>query len=180
MAEEYIIVKRSDLETIADSVRNVTDQTDPLTLAQINESILNISSGHMLKGVATTDDDGILTFPPLDFTPNAILVWNVETIDNSIEDENWEEGFVRYTIDGIMLMAIRENGKWISQGMHNHSGGAFITNSSYKGGTGEFLPESSSSGILENDNVYSYQIGRYPVDASDYFSNMEFNYVIYE
>lgn len=183
MAEEYIIIKRSDLETIADSVRNVTEQTDALTLAQINDNILNISSGHMLRGVATTDNDGILTFPPLDFTPNAILVWNVEEIDNG--DDTWEpdSGYVRYTIEGTMLMAIRENGKWISQCMTNNSGAVYITNASAEGGTGEFLPESSSSGIFEDGNIYSYQVGCYPPiehENGQDFSQMEFNYVIYE
>lgn len=185
MAEEYIIVKRSDLETIADSVRNVTAQTDPLTLAQINDSILNISSGHMLKGVAETDNDGILTFPPLNFTPNVILVWNVEEQDYG--DDTWDpdDGYVRYTIEGTMLMAIRENGKWVSQCMTDSSGEVYITNASATGGTGEFLPEASSSGILENGNIYSYQVGRYPtgheyVDHVGDFSQLEFNYVIYE
>ena len=185
MAEEYIIVKRSDLETIADSVRSVTDQTDPLTLAQINDSILNISSGHMLRGIAETDENGILTFPPLDFTPNVILVWNVEEQDHG--DGTWDpdDGYVRYTIEGTMLMAIRENGKWISQGALESSGAVYITNASATGGTGEFLPESSSSGILENGNIYSYQIGRYPtgheyVEHVPDFSYLEFNYVIYE
>lgn len=135
---------------------------------------------HYVKGTATSDSNGVITFPELNFEPTMITVWNVKKRDwmeESGEDE-WSGDYVRYTHEGIMLMAIKQDGVWISQGLTDNSGGMYITNETAEGGTGEFLPEASSSGITENGNVYSYQLSRLG-DAYDEIMDVTFNYAIY-
>lgn len=140
----------------------------------------NNSSSNLncLRGTVTSDSDGVITFPELDFTPNLIVVWNITRIENGDGEES-----VSYLYDGVMLMAINNNGYWISQSIAPNSGEIRITNASAEGGTGEFFPESSSSGISVNGNIYSYQLFRYndyPGEDSQYdITDVEFNYAIY-
>lgn len=137
-----------------------------------------------VTGTATSDNYGIVTFPELDFTPAMIAVWNVKKIDWAEKDEDWDGTKVQYTHVGVMLMAINQNGTWISQGIMDNSGGIQITNSSGKGGTQEFLPTESASGISVNGNVYSYLLCRYSdqifgENGNHDITNTEFNYAIY-
>lgn len=137
------------------------------------------------SGKVTSDDNGVVTFPQLDFTPTMIVVWNVSVRDLSenYEEENGEpfpEDWVRYLHQGIMLFAINQEGMWISQGIRGNSGDTNITNSSWDGGTGEFKPQGySSSGVSINDGIYSYQLCRFTGEVEDYIMNTEFNYAIY-
>lgn len=136
------------------------------------------------SGKVTSDENGVVTFPKLDFTPNMITVWNVSLIDHKeiVESwgEEWSDDNVRYSHDGVILTAIYIDGKWISQGLAESSGGVYITNESASGGTLEFLPNSSSSGISLNDGVYSYLLCRYKnSEHLEAVANMEYNYAIY-
>lgn len=136
-------------------------------------------------GKVTSDENGVVTFPQLDFKPNMIVVWNVSVRDLSknYEQENGEPfptDYVRYVYEGTMLFAINQNGVWISQGMGGNSGETHITNASYNGGTGEFRPQdTSSSGISINDGIYSYQLSRYGDQVDNRIIDTEFNYAIY-
>lgn len=135
-----------------------------------------------MTGTATSDSNGVITFPKLDFTPTKILVWNIKRIDHkelAEEDgEEWDDTYIQYTYDGIMLFAIYKDGKWISQGLGDNSGDVYITNASAEGGTGEFAEDGeSSSGISVNGNVYSYQLDRYRYDAP--VAHKVFDYAIY-
>ena len=141
-----------------------------------------VSSGiSCATGTVTSDEYGVITFPELDFTPTMITVWNVEKRDLKAEaeegGEEWDDSCVRYVYDGLMLMAINQEGVWISQGLCGGSGEVNITNASATGGTQEFLPEESSSGISSNGNVYSYMLGRY--NGYGMGANIELNYAIY-
>ena len=137
------------------------------------------------SGKVTSDENGVVTFPKLNFEPNMIVVWNVNMRDlgENYEEENGEpfpEDWVRYVYEGTMLFAIKQNSVWISQGMGGNSGETHIANASYNGGTGEFRPQdTSSSGISINDGIYSYQLCRYTGEADDRIIDTEFNYAIY-
>jgi hypothetical protein len=120
-------------------------------------------------GVATSNSNGIVTFPALNFTPSLIAMWNVQQEVN--------DGDVPYLYTGVMLFAINQNGYWISQAVESASGGAFIANGTATGGTGEFFPDKPSSCISVNGNIYSYQIAR-EADHPE-FTNTEFHYAIY-
>lgn len=120
-------------------------------------------------GVATSDNNGIVTFPALNFTPSLIAMWNVQQEAN--------DGDVPYLYTGVMLFAINQNGYWISQAVESSSGTTYIANASATGGTGEYFPDAPASSISINGNVYSYQIAR----ATNFpeFTNTEFHYAIY-
>lgn len=120
-------------------------------------------------GVVTSNDNGIVTFPALNFTPNLIAMWNVQQTAN--------DGDVPYLYTGVMLFAINQNGYWISQAVVSESGGAYIANGTATGGTGEFFPDKPSSCISVDGNVYSYQIARSAGNPE--FTNTEFHYAIY-
>lgn len=125
-------------------------------------------------GTIVSDSHGVITFPELEFTPKMITVWNVRQIDNKAsaeeDGEEWDESYVRYTYDGVMLTAIKQDDMWFSQGISNESSGAFISNSSWNtGGNGT---------ISISDNIYSYTLDRYG-DNNNYLANKEFNYAIY-
>lgn len=142
--------------------------------AVITKNTSSDSGIKRVQGTITSDANGVITFPELNFTPSIITVWNITRVENG--DGVYDAG---YLYEGIMLMAINNNGYWISQGLTNNSGGVYITNASAEGGTGEFFPESSSSGISVNGNVYTYQLARYNNGEVDGLANVEFNYAIY-
>ena len=136
------------------------------------------------SGKVTSDENGVVTFPKLDFTPNMIVVWNIKLIDyaelDGVDPSEWPDDMVRFVHDGVMLTAIYINGKWVSQGLAESSGGVYITNESASGGTGEFFPNYSSSGISIDDGVYSYLLCRYKnSEHLEAVANMEYNYAIY-
>ena len=135
------------------------------------------------SGKVTSDENALVTFPKLDFTPKMIVVWNVELIDyaelDGVDPSEWPDDMVRYFHNGVMLIAIYIDGKWVSQGISESSGGVYITNESASGGTMEFFPTSTSSGISINDGVYSYLLCRYRGQHLDEIADTEFNYAIY-
>lgn len=119
-------------------------------------------------GVVTSDNNGIVTFPALNFTPNIITVWNIDQVDN--------DGDVPYLYQGVMLMAVNNKGYWISQCVADNSGTVYLSNASAEGGTGEAFPDAPASSISINGNIYSYYLTR--GNNAD-LSNTEFNYAIY-
>lgn len=135
------------------------------------------------SGTVTCDENGVITFPKFDFTPTMITVWNVVLRDLAEEEglspEEWPDDMVRFIHEGVMLMAINIDGRWVSQGVTDNSAGMYISNNSAEGGTKEFFPESSSSGITVDGDIYTYQLGRYTDEGLEFVVNMEFNYAIY-
>lgn len=131
--------------------------------------VIGGSGAKCLKGTVVSDDNGIVTFPELTFTPNVITVWNITEVDN-------EGGSVDYLYEGVMLMAVRYDGDyWISQGLHDNSGSVYISNA-----TADF-----GSCIYEDGNVYSFRLSRagspdQHEDTSYDLTNTVFNYAIYE
>lgn len=134
-------------------------------------------SGGKIKyatGQVTSDSNGIVTFPQLDFVPSKILVWNVVAIDNSDQ-----ENYITDTLyEGVMLMAIKEGDTpWISLGLATNSGGIYITNSTATFG----------SGISVDNGIYSYRLCKFAnrdlpsLDETEIdVTNTVFNYAIYE
>ena len=121
-------------------------------------------------GTVVVDDGGTLTFPELDFTPNLIAVWNITTRDLKAEaeenGEDWDDSYVRYVQEGLMLFAIYNNDVWVSQITKMGSNEAYISNESFNIG----------SAISVSNNQYHYYIDD---SGSDEFIGAEFNYAIY-
>ena len=150
----------------------------------INRASKNNSGYKCLKGTATSDEEGIITFPALDFTPNLIAVWNVSKYDLKNEadpEEEWDASYIRYVYEGSMLFAIRQGNQWISQGFGHNSSDVYITNASHNGGTdwAEETHPYAPSGILQNGNVYSYRLSREAEADQSEYADIEFNYAIY-
>ena len=130
-----------------------------------------------VTGEADVDENGILHFPKLYFTPKMIVVWTIEARDLKQEalnsGEEWEEGMVRYIYNGIMLTAINIDGLWITQGLTGKSGEVVISNASWKVG----------SLVSFNGSNYSYDLTRYdgyPNDSiHEGYDPSTFNYAIY-
>lgn len=120
-----------------------------------------------LKGTVTSDANGIIVFPELSFTPTMITVWNIEETDWST-DPDWEDDWVRYTYNGIMLTAIYQNGTWIAQVPVTSSGGVNISNATY----------TTNTAIGTVVGLYTYDL-HFAESAPKNFANMEFNYAIY-
>lgn len=63
---------------------------------------------------------GIITFPKLNFTPKSITVWNITPRDLKEEyeadnnEEPWDDSWVRYTYEGVLLTAVYDNNMWIA------------------------------------------------------------------
>lgn len=138
-----------------------------------------------ITGTAMSDNDGVITFPKVDFTPIMIAIWNVverdlkqEYIDSG-QGEKWDESWVRYVQTGIMLFAIYCDGHWVSQGLTERSAGTYISNDSFSYG----------SCISVNDDIYSYRLARVPNSTMEGFeheedgprdiTNATFNYIIF-
>lgn len=152
-----------------------------------------ISGPKYAVGTVVSDDNGIVTFPKLDFTPKIITLWNVGVTDLAAEwnpDEgNFPDDYIRYMHSGTMLMAINIDGHWVSQGLMDTSGGVNITNSTFNTVNRSGEQEFASSGItVNNSGIYSYTLHRYDIadvdmsSAEDTFfdiTNTEFNYAIY-
>lgn len=140
---------------------------------------------NQLTGKIMSDDNGIITFPVLDFEPKLIAVWNVTQVDQ------WEEGTsvefaIQYLTTGVMLFAINIDGRWITQSLINNSGGVYIANASAEGG--HVYPndqEYAPSNIGFDGNNYYYYLHRRSnsldgLEDSIYdITNTEFNYAIY-
>lgn len=114
----------------------------------------NIKTNY-LKGKVTSDSDGLVTFPKLEFTPNMIVVWSIQN-----------DG------DNVLFAAFYDKsiGEWMSQVGADLGYGQediVLSNASY----------SIGSVIIVNDGVYSYNIGRRSIE--DNLINRTFNYVIY-
>ena len=128
------------------------------------------------NGKVMSDAKGVITFPKLDFTPKIITIWNVRKHDWTT-DEDFEEGWVPYTYDGIMLVAVKHDDMWLAQIPHANSGAVGISNGSYV-----------KAAITVDNGIYSYNLalrsstGDYDHNTyGDAFNiaNMEFNYAIY-
>ena len=129
-------------------------------------------STNSLSGFTQSDENGIITFPELNFTPKLIAVWNINRRDLKAEaeaGEDWDESLVRFVYEGFMVFAIKSQGVWISQGLTQNSGEVYISNASYSFG----------SCVSVQDNIYSYRLGRDNETSSSFFANADFNYIIY-
>lgn len=143
-----------------------------------------VGGAKVATGTVTSDENGVVTFPELDFTPNMITVWNVGVTQEKDDDGSYE------LWDGIMLMAVNQNGYWISQGVGQNSGEIWITNSTAENNQGENKPQDQRaySGVYSADGkVYSYTLLRHQLQSAlDYYdgelkdlTNATFNYAIY-
>ena len=163
---------------------------DPQKLVTIAENQEKVYNAGFAAGAATgiqayhgkaTVDGGILTTDVLPFKPQAIILWNIRKKDMAEEDPDWDpdQYQIRYFHTGVMLMALRlEDGTWVSQGMAQDSGGAFIVNESAEAGTGEFWDEeTSSSGVWDYGNYYQIFLYRRSVDNT--WDGEEFDYIAY-
>lgn len=134
-------------------------------------------SAATVTGQADIDENGILTFPKLDFTPKMITIWNIEAIDLKQEalenDTEWEDGWVRWVYNGVILTAINIEGIWISQGLMYGSGEVTISNAT----------RDVASLIHFDGEHYSYDITRYPGYPDENMHNgydfTTFEYAIY-
>lgn len=142
-------------------------------LAPSNVTRIETSSptGNYKAGTVTADENGVVTFPELDFTPTMITLWSVEKVDLKAEvearGEDWEEGWTQYVYKGFLLMAIYEDDTWISQGLGNNSGDTHISNASFSFG---------STVSIENGR-YMYRLHR--EGFNDSFEGVVCNYAIY-
>ena len=122
-------------------------------------------------GTAVADDDGIVTFPELSFTPKLIAVWNAEKYDLKAEAEangdEWDPDRMPVTVVGFMAFAIYKDDMWITQGLRSESGEAYISNQT----------ADARSGVFVDGNTYSYRIVRYTSDGC-VIAGETFNYAI--
>lgn len=117
-----------------------------------------------ITGTVTSDEDGIITFPELDFTPTMITVWN-------IEESDFEDPDAEYSCyNGVLVCAILINDIWIAQVAKSDSGSAYISNATYD------TWGSGNSAIEYVNGQYQYHID---YSQNLLFANTEFNYAIY-
>jgi hypothetical protein len=114
-----------------------------------------------VRGTAIVDEDGVITFPELEFTPTIFAVWNITRSQWNDESADWP------CFNGAMLFAVYTDLGWVAQATKAGSGDAYIANATY-----EIGPDT----ITCSNNVYKYKV--------DYSHNMgmvntELNYVIY-
>ena len=129
------------------------------------------------KGKIMSDENGVITFPKLDFTPKIITVWNIAMYDWTKSDD-WEDGMIPYTYDGIMIFAVNHNGIWISQIPHSNSGSVTISNSSYVGDALTFESGRYCYNLTLRAGVFDdYEHSQYGMAYNT--ANTEFNYAIY-
>jgi hypothetical protein len=91
-----------------------------------------------------------------------------------MEGEEWDDSWVRYTYEGLILTAIYENNTWFSQALLHGSGEIALANASYN----------TSSGVRELNGLYQYVLNRDEgeVNEDDEFydlTNTEFHFAIY-
>lgn len=169
MAEEYVIMKKSDMTTIADSVRNATGRTDGLTLSQINSEIQ--SCVKCATGTVTSSSDGVIHFPKIDFTPKAFIIWDVDWARDP--DQEYEDTH-HTTYEGFIMTAIysEANDEWFSTVPYGSSGEIILSNATAV--IGPAVYEDSVEGYwnysLVDKLYYAYE---------HYVENTVFNYAIY-
>lgn len=131
-----------------------------------------VPTSNCKSGIVTSDENGVVTFPELDFTPNMIALWSVKKIDLKAEAEaagdEWEDGWLQYMYEGYMLMGVYHDNTWITQSAVSDSGGMLISNESYSVG----------SMVNVEDGRYTYRISR-DIDEGSSFADVTFNYAIY-
>ena len=131
---------------------------------------------HFASGTVTSDANGVVTFPELGFEPVQITIWNIKQTDHKAmfeagETDDWEDYYVRYTYDGVLLTSIKQlDGVWISLSTISNSGSVVISNASFSA--------NGEGRIFEHDGNYSYHTNRVDGTAAN-FPNTEFNYAIY-
>lgn len=130
-----------------------------------------VPTGNYASGTAVADDNGVVTFPELGFTPKLIALWNVYQRDLKEEAEaegwDWEEDWVRYVHSGFMLFGIYQDDTWVTQALTSNSGEALISNETWSAGPA----------VSVSNNRYSYSVAKLE-QYSDYFAGETFNYVI--
>jgi hypothetical protein len=118
------------------------------------------------------NDDGIVTFPELSFTPTLIAVWNAEKYDLKAEAEangdEWDPSCMPVTVVGFMVFAVYKDDIWITQGLRSESGEAYISNQT----------ADARSGVTVDGNTYSYRIMRHTNDGG-LIAGEVFNYAIF-
>jgi hypothetical protein len=112
-----------------------------------------------VRGTVIVDDDGVVTFPELDFTPKLFAVWNIMELQWDDEGADWP------CFNGTMLFAVYTDLGWVAQASKSNSGDAYIANATYDLG-----PDT----ITYDGYVYKYK-----VDYSGSMTGTELNYVIY-
>jgi hypothetical protein len=123
---------------------------------------------------------GIITFPKLNFTPKSITVWNITPRDLKEEyeadnnEEPWDDSWVRYTYEGVLLTAVYDNDMWIAQSIITSSGEIALSNASLD----------SIGGVTLENGFYKFSLSRYDYgsqleDLEHYdITNTQFNYII--
>lgn len=133
-------------------------------------------------GTIVSDENGVITFPELDFTPKIIAVWNVEQVDlmELQGGTEWDESSVRYIQRGIMLLSVFDKNMWFSQVMYSNSDSMVASISGESADLdGDYEADNLPLGALAIsvvDNRYRYHLHRRTVDE---VANTEFNYAIY-
>lgn len=124
-------------------------------------------------GTVVIDDDDKATFPRLDFTPTLIALWQMSTMDLKADAEErgdeWEDDFVRYVQEGVMLFAIYHNGEWCVQATDSHSNGTYISGESWDG--------AREKCVQVRDGIYTYKLNYRGSNVA--FAGETFNYAIY-
>jgi hypothetical protein len=123
---------------------------------------------------------GIITFPKLNFTPKSITVWNITPRDLKEEyeadnnEEPWDDSWVRYTYEGVLLTAVYDNDMWIAQSIITSSGEIALSNASLD----------SIGGVTLENGFYKFSLSRYDYGSQledlEYYdvTNTQFNYII--
>ena len=146
-------------------------------VAPTNTVSIPVPVNGAVTGQVDMDENYVLHFPELDFTPKTIVVWNIEEEDLKQEaearGEEWEEDWVQYLYHGIILTAINIDGIWISQGLFHGSGEVVISNATRDVGS-----------LIHFDGTnYSYDLTRHNKTPTDYIpggrDGATFNYAIY-
>ena len=151
-----------------------------VTIPVYTEGTSNIKCA---TGTITSQADGTILFPELNFTPKMIAVWNVEQVDLAEEEGllgEWDESSIRYIQRGIMLFAIFEQDMWFSQvAFYNSDSIAMAISGDQADLDGDYEADNLPYGaqaISIIDNRYCYHLHK---RAAEIAADMEFNYAIY-
>lgn len=154
---------------------------------ELDENIVEVrgssqNAERVYFGTVITNSDGEAEIPYPGFTPTQMILWNIGKIDQT-ERDDYDDSFVRYLYEGIMLCAVRIDGEgWISQYMGNNSGVTYIAQASAN--RAPYPPEienSPNTNIIDDGETICWAIGSgidiYEDSNYDY-SEVEFNYVL--
>jgi hypothetical protein len=160
-------------------LQSILDKINSLPSAGGTTSGIQYTTGTLMSG-----SDGVILFPELNFTPKMITVWNIVGKDLKAEAEaeggEWDDSYVRYVHDGIMLTAMYiDDETWVSQVVVGSSGETMINASADLDQDGEAsnYPYGECAIHFDGKNYY-YRLYR-GAGAPECVAEVEFNYVIY-